>query len=122
MELGNMFFGNSRGEYEIDRSFQSRFCEVLHRLGVDDHGVANREEDMNDMGGITTDSYIIRPYYWGDELEQAKLPNFEFPSLDLKIKWYKYPLRDSYSNRPFTEEIMEELEKFSEKESKVSLY
>lgn len=29
-------------------------------------------------------------------------PNFHYKPVDLKIKWYKYPFRDSYSNIPFT--------------------
>jgi len=30
------------------------------------------------------------------------LPNFHHKPSGLKIEWYKYPLRDSYSNRPLT--------------------
>jgi hypothetical protein len=34
------------------------------------------------------------------------LPNFEVKSLGFSLKWYKYPLRDSYSNIPFTLELL----------------
>src|SRR3989304_583 len=35
-------------------------------------------------------------------------PNFLYKPANLSIMWYKYPLRDSYSNRPFTEEELKE--------------
>ena len=35
-------------------------------------------------------------------------PNFYYKPTDLRIEWYKYPFRDSYSNRKFTaEEFLE---------------
>ena len=35
-------------------------------------------------------------------------PNFVYKPTDLRIEWYKYPFRDSYSNRKFTaEEFLE---------------
>lgn len=103
MEIGNMLFGHSRGIYEIDRIFQDRFQTLLKSAGYDGYGV----ED----GDWHSKSFIVRPYWWGDDdAPEVDLPNFECPRLDLKIKWYKYPLRDSYSNIPFTEEMMCSLE------------
>lgn len=36
-------------------------------------------------------------------------PNFLYKPANLEINWYKYPLRDSYSNRPFDEEELKEI-------------
>ena len=44
-----------------------------------------------------------------------KEPNFVFKPTGLKIDWYKYPLRDSYSNEEITfEELKEILKKCKE--------
>jgi hypothetical protein len=37
------------------------------------------------------------------------LPNFECKSLGFTLKWYKYPLRDSYSNIPLTTELLAQM-------------
>lgn len=36
-------------------------------------------------------------------------PNFWYKPTNLVIEWYKYPLRDSYSNRPFNEMELKEI-------------
>lgn len=103
MEIVNLLFGHSRGTYEIDRIFQDRFQTLLKSAGYDGYGV----ED----GDWYSKSFIVRLYRWGDDdALEVDLPNFECHQLDLKIKWYKCPLRDSYSNIPFTEEMMCSLE------------
>lgn len=109
MEIGNILFGHSRGNYEVDRSFQLRFQYFLEKAGYDGYGVKE--------GNKQAKSFIVRPYWWGDDdAEEANLPNFECPELGLTIKWYKYPMRDAYSNIPFTEEIMSALEEILNRE------
>lgn len=44
------------------------------------------------------DTFIVRPYYWGDSDELKALPNFLYKPENINIDWYKYPFRDSYSN------------------------
>lgn len=110
MEIGNMVFGHSRGEYQVSRVYQDRFCILLYDLGYDSYGVENRS-----FKGNRTNRIVVRPYWWGDEDSiEATLPNFECKELGLELRWYKYPLRDSYSNIPFTAEIMRKLEKIAE--------
>ena len=51
---------------------------------------------------------------WFSENDHAKdcliaTPNFTFKPTALEISWYKYPLRDSYSNQEFTREMMHEI-------------
>lgn len=104
-ELGNLLFGHSRGNYQVDRKYQERFCEVLEKAGYDSYG-------CSESGDNLYPNFTVRPYWWGDDdAEEATLPNFECKELGLEIAWYKYPLRDSYSNIPFTDEVMESLER-----------
>jgi len=184
MEMGNMIFGNSRGEHPVDRDLQDRFCLLLEELGCDRYG--NMEREHKD--------FVVRPYFWGDcecgwealdpnlrhrdACYQAKLaslristktetgldepyassrtalceamgldplygsevhctcdypqrfedwfsahklgaeghrddcpivlPNFEHRPSGFRLKWYKYPLRDSYSNKPLTAKMIRE--------------
>lgn len=185
MELGNAVFGNSRGECGINRDrFGDLFCNLMERYGMyyGDNGIRT----------IVTDTFEVRPYYWGDctcdgekadeewagknehepkcyitelaELEKTKeeersltveearpllkkhnlpeqgwgvhcdcsyekkweaflesrggyhrsncecvLPNFLYKPDNLEINWYKYPLRDSYSNRLFDEQELKDI-------------
>lgn len=57
---------------------------------------------------------IVRKYWWGDydtpeDKASADAPNLEVPKLDLQIDWYKYYGRDSYTNRPLTEELLDSI-------------
>ena len=190
MELGNAVFGNSRGNYEIDRDrFGDLFCNLMER-----YGMCN---DYDNPRTIITKDFELRPYYLGEctcdgekadeewcdkndheetcyQTELSKLkkdydgknsivygfyetqvvtdllkkhnlpkqgcavhcdcsydkrwqsflesrggyhrenceviqPNFLYKPANLEINWYKYPLRDSYSNRPFTEEELKDI-------------
>lgn len=105
MELGNMLFGNSRGEHEVPRGWQDIFCTLLDALSMDYHGE-----------GYENNVFIIRPYFWGDDpcpddgecpcgnvaLCQSMKPNFVFKPSGYELRWYKYPLRDSYANKELT--------------------
>ena len=110
MELGNMIFGNSRGEYSIDRSeMQDLFTSFLTDLGFNAYGYLDEKSDLykeQTLDGITfeNDIFLIRPYYWGDEEDLMDLPNFVYKPKNLEICWYKYPLRDAYSNVSFSKD------------------
>ena len=97
MELGNAIFGNSRGLYCVEprEEYQNAFCEFLDKNGFDMYGYRNNSNERVFKNNIFT----IRPYYWGDDEEEANLPNFVYNPNNLKIKWYKYPMRDAYSNQ-----------------------
>ena len=104
MELGNIIFGNSRGLYHVTprEEYQNVFCEFLHANGFDMYGYkAGHKSREYDNG-----TFVIRPYYWGEDEEIAALPNFEFKPTGLQIKWYKYPMRDAYSNMDISVEEM----------------
>ena len=62
MELGNMVFGNSRGEHHVDRDLQDEFCELLERMGFDGYG----HKDDHPEWAFENEVFRIQPYYWGD--------------------------------------------------------
>jgi hypothetical protein len=123
MELGNTIFGNSRGDFEINRNYQDLFCEYLQNMGFDSYG--NIEDlklnKINRYKGeysiFENNIFLIFPYYWNDCLCEeyhdyfcpCNIPNFWYKSKNIKIKWYKYPLRDSYSNIELDERIIKEM-------------
>ena len=96
-ELGNLMFGNSWGEYLVEprEDYQKIFADFLFAHRFDGYG--NREG--NRKWEFENDVFIIRPYYWGEDEEVAKLPNFVYKPTGLEIRWYKYPMRDAYSNQ-----------------------
>ena len=96
MELGNMVFGNSRGTYVIEREsvYEAAFMEFLKRNGFSCRGAYNDEYDV-----FENDTFVVRPYYWGDDEDEAEKPNFKYKPDGFEIRWYKYPMRDAYSNQ-----------------------
>ena len=99
MELGNMVFGNSRGKYAVQprMDYQNAFWDFLSANEWDGHAV--RTDDSEDPYSFENDVFVIRAYYRGEDEAEAELPNFVFKPLGLEICWYKYPMRDAYSNQ-----------------------
>ena len=125
MELGNLIFGNSRGEFKIPRgiteddfAIQDMFVEFMDEIGLDGYGYVKNdklEEYETERGGFENDIFIINPYYWGEDENIMEEPNFVFKPTGLEIRWYKYPLRDAYSNKEIKlEELKEILKKCKE--------
>ena len=112
MELGNLLFGNSRGEFAMDRDeFQGVFLSFLNRNGFDPYGRRYRDVEARDdrfdpyddryegTDCFENSEFVIRPYYWGDDQDTMGLPNFVYKPTGLEINWYKYPLRDAFCNQ-----------------------
>ena len=106
MELGNLIFGNSRGEFPIPRGkWQDAFCKFLDSIGLDSYGYVPKwasdtlKKYQKENGGFENDIFIINPYYWGEDEDIKVLPNFVFKETGYTIDWYKYPLRDAYANQ-----------------------
>lgn len=105
MELGNALFGHSRGKYPLSRGkgFEEVFDTLLEVC------VPN-----NRMYGevFENEVFAIFPYYWGgctcgDEQNHKQdcfivKPNFLHKPTGFELRWYKYPLRDSYTNQKIT--------------------
>lgn len=96
IEIGNLVFGNSRGEYVVPRGvWQDVFCNFLERNDFSDYGFYNKgDEDY-----FENDTFIIRPYYWGDDEDIADLPNFVYKPTGFFMSWYKYPLRNAFASQ-----------------------
>lgn len=126
MELGNAIFGNSRGEYKVNRDWQEDFYKFLVAVGFDGYGdieeeYLDRQEsqlwkyskiDKSEMGDSTyfeNDTFIIRPYYWGDDDDIVTYPNFVYKPTNFQLSWYKYPLRDSYMNQDITKQELDSI-------------
>ena len=121
MELGNLLFGNSRGEFPIlDREiWQDTFCEFLEDCGFDSYGHIDNEKlekNLQTVYGDTikrtgeedyvehqhyfeNDVFRIMPYWWGESKKIAAMPNFIYKPTGFEIQWYKYPMRDAYKNK-----------------------
>lgn len=106
MEIGNLLFGHSRGACPVKRArFEEPFVKFLETAGFDSYGGpadGKMAERFTDEGGdwfFENRVFVMRPYYWGDDDEVAAKPNFLYKPMELEIRWYKYPLRDAYSDR-----------------------
>jgi hypothetical protein len=62
MELGNLLFGNSRGEHEVDRYLEEKFVRWMEKLGFDSYG---NKRDWT-WSFYENDVFRMQPYYWGD--------------------------------------------------------
>ena len=122
MELGNLLMGHSRGIHPVDRSYQEEFLRLLEGLGFDSYG-----QPLSTLlfgwvrttpHGYTDGTFIVRPYWWGDcscgALDDEEcLPfcslraaNFVCIPLGFELMWYKYALRDSYSNQKLDSKLL----------------
>lgn len=53
---------------------------------------------LTQVGDFSNDFFTIRNYYWGDDEDEMKKPNFEIPSENFYLTWYNYPFRGSYAS------------------------
>jgi hypothetical protein len=116
MEFGNMMFGNSRGEYEVprDRGFEEELSRLFDSYAKD------RDTSWREYGEpFENGTFFVSTYYWGDctcgyeDADQKKIgypeqhtkecllcrPNFCYKPTEFELRWYKYPLRDSYMSQ-----------------------
>lgn len=112
MGLENLLFGNSRGDFKVDKSLQGIFVAALNEAGFDEFGFCRTWKSDTPLQppynseATATHHFVIQPYVW-DNLEQAAMvPNFFDRTTGLKLRWYEYPLRDAYANYDLTEEML----------------
>lgn len=105
LEMGNLLFGHSRGAFSIDREvYEPMFQRFLDEAGFDFYGIPcdetpNRSLVIRTSGSMVeaeNDTFIIRPYYWGEDEKISNLPNFVYKPKGIEIRWYKYALRNAY--------------------------
>ncbi|QPQ55552.1 hypothetical protein IC614_02825 [Allosphingosinicella flava] len=61
MELGNIIFGNSRGNHPVDRGLQDEFYSYMEEMGFDSYG-----NNPSAEWAFENEIFRIQPYYWGD--------------------------------------------------------
>lgn len=112
MEIGNRLFGNSRGDFPVDRSLEGIFIAALKKAGFDRHGFCRTWKSdtpapvpYNEQA-TATHHFVIQPYVEDDMANAVLVPNFLDRTTGLKLRWYKHPLRDSYANYELTEEML----------------
>lgn len=111
MEIGNLLFGHSRGEFKVDRALQDsdEWKFLLQTTESDGYGDTDYCDKRNLSGGYENETFAIRPYYWGEDEKLASLPNFLYKPSGFEIRWYKYPFRDSYMNMNLSNEAIREI-------------
>ena len=124
IELGNLLFGHSRGSYPVDREMaQPLFARFFDRFGIDSYGYVNAGSSLSGTSkeegemytSVDTDVFSIHPYYWVDNEKAEDAPDFFYKPEGIEIRWYKYAMRDAYSNIPLTKEkIIDILKKCAE--------
>ena len=99
LELGQMLFGNPTQEYPVPREkWMGGPFEILM------DAIAEKTGDKNFIYSpdFSNDFFTIRRHYWGEDEEEMDKPNFEVPSENFSLTWYKYPFRGSYSSEKLT--------------------
>lgn len=114
IELGNLIFGNSRGTYHVNRDWQNDFVAFLRKCGLDSYGYGyDGDTEYNSTntarGGFENDTFRVVPYYWGDDEKIGEEPNFIYKPTGYTISWYKYALRDSYSNKSINKKCLDNI-------------
>lgn len=103
MELGNLAFGHARGRYLVPRD--NNWEGALARLFT-----AYADNNRYAPAEFENETFAVAPYWWGgctcgaigdEHAIDCKLivPNFIYKPTGFEIRWYKYPLRDSYMNK-----------------------
>lgn len=81
------------------RGIESELCRIM--------GNINQEYDSpfeNTGNEFICPKFEVRAYYWGDDEDEIKKPNFKYG--DLEISWYKYLGRGMTINKRITSEKM----------------
>jgi len=93
-EIGKAVFGAPWGEYDFDSMKDSEIIEYMLRI------ISYFATDQPCYSGyFENDVFALRPYYWGDDEEEAQRPNFLHKKSGLEIRWYKYIGRGMSVNR-----------------------
>lgn len=110
MELGNFIFGHSRGEFPIpDRMEYSGYLKPLF-------------EALNPFGNyynygmdFENDVFEMHPYCWCDSEKCAQCgstgeeANLLFKPTGFKLNWYKYAMRDAYTNQEVNPQMFQDI-------------
>lgn len=89
--LGQLMYGNPTGRFET-KNYQDALIEsLLNEIERIHHNLY--QEEWNRWGDPKLVGVEFRPYYWGDDPEEAAKPNLKFIFSDQEIRWYKHACR-----------------------------
>lgn len=91
MELGQAVFGNPVGNYETERYQDALVLSLLDEIDRVFWNKNQKQWDRHEDPKLT--GVVFRPYYWGDNEDEASLCNLCFDFSDQEIRWYKHPGR-----------------------------
>lgn len=81
-------YGNPPGNYET-KNYQDALVlsllDEIERVAWNKHQEEWNRHDDPKLVGVE-----FRPYYWGDNEEEAAKPNLKFIFSDQEIRWYKH--------------------------------
>ena len=119
--------------YIFRGEWQNYFCEFLAECGFNEiYGYVENEAlkkhlilidgdekgwtgKMEQAEAFDNGIFRILPYWWGDSANIGEMPNFIYYPTGFEMIWYKYPLRDAWSNKPITyQEFKDMLKKCKE--------
>ena len=110
-EIGQLLSGDPLARYELPRTdeYEEQFRIWLEACGFDSYGNWYETRlipfiDKNNR--FNNGTFAVFPYYWGDDEALQSMPNFVYKPEDVRICWYKYPLREAYANKPLTEQAL----------------
>jgi hypothetical protein len=101
-ELGQMVYGNPPSEVDFNMLERSTLMEsmvlVLANKATGDEKYAIHPETRT----FENDTFVLNPYYWGDNDATSALPNFLHKASGFELRWYKYIGRGMSVNRRVT--------------------
>lgn len=109
MELGNMLFGNSRGQHPVPRDWEDELYRLFKEIEKQDRKFNNYpyQEYENDV-------FHIFPYYWGDCTCGFEEIEYEIAGeLEHRPDCYQTRLREEKLKKGFVKEKFEDIELIS---------
>lgn len=121
IELGNLLFGHSRGEYHVPREWQDTFCTFLENCGFDSYGYTDDklEKYIKTDYGYYEDVYptntsIKDVLKNGTHLREMPYTEFIMKGISYRGNYYKYNDKLYLILPDFSPEYLEKLELYDD--------
>lgn len=101
-------------KYSICEESQLNFLNMLNSVGFDSYGeiwenrlrrltkvIKGKKENIEIF---ENDTFLIIPYYWGNDSKLCELPNFVHKESQLILSWYKSPTKGMKCNKEISVE------------------
>lgn len=91
LEIGQMIYGNPTGRFETKQYQDALVLSLLDKIEIVYWNKNQIQWERHENPGLV--GVEFRPYYWGDDAEEAVKPNLKFIFSEQEIRWYKHPGR-----------------------------